>query len=176
LGGKIVVISTSRDRTSRNRDQTEIIGFLEVLVNNATRPNRGHLTAVESLNFGECSWFHLIATILSEEDGHIVGCKLSCALVVTRQSVAGVTTPRIDVVAPEINSLRSITTTVEVGSNELSNTGVIRCSIANTNRSVTLALIYAFMSRTAALTKALALVFVLLLVTSFPAKKPRVLV
>jgi len=128
------------DGVAADRDKTEVVGLLEVHVDNTTRPDRSHVATVESIDFGETTRRWSVATILGEEDRDRVALKLLSAVSVSRSLVAGLTTPRVDVVSPEVNGAGLVRTAVEVVGHVLANGGIIVGRISNTNGSVVLAL------------------------------------
>lgn len=114
---------------------TIVVGFLEIHINNATRPDSVHVRSIESLNFGESTGLHLVAAIFGEEDGDVVVFKFLGANIETGFLKAGITTPRINVISPEINGVFTVTA-VEIVGQVFANFGIIIGGIAHSNGSV----------------------------------------
>lgn len=118
---------------------TVVVLLLEVHVDNTTGPDTSHLGTVDSLNLGEDTGRGIVATVLSEESGDVVGLELLCPDIVSRLLEAGLSAPRVDVVTPEVDGLHS-RSAVEVVSQVVTDLGIIVGSVTNTDLSVTLRL------------------------------------
>ena len=120
--------------TSGRLGLTIVVGLLKVHVHDAARPDLGHLVAVQSLHFLEAAGLYLVATVLGEESRDAVGRKFLRAFLIPRIFVGRVAAPRINIVAPEIDTLFSWAA-VEIVSQNGASLIVIR-GIADTHWSV----------------------------------------
>lgn len=123
----------------RNSLLTVVVGLLEVHVHNTTGPDLGHSIAIQGLHLGELAGRDLVATVLGEEDRDGIIGELFGTSLVFGFSVRGITTPRVNVVSPEVNSVIGVSA-VEVVSHVRTNSGHIGGSISNTHRAVALLL------------------------------------
>jgi hypothetical protein len=119
--------------------RTELVLFFEVHVDDTARPNTGHLGSVQSTHFGKQTRARSVASVLGEEDRDVVLLKLLGTDVEARLLERRVTTPRVDVVTPEINRI-ILVATVKVSSQVLTDSGIIVGSITDTNGAIVLAL------------------------------------
>mgnify|MGYP005989074053 FL=1 len=126
-----------------NLDQTVVVGFLEVHVDDTTAEDIGHLLVVVQsiglLKNTALSTVGQVAAVLGKEDGHVVVLEELDLVRVTRSLHGVLAAPRVDVVAPEINGILRVTA-VEVVGNFLANILVIVGGITNTHPATALAL------------------------------------
>ena len=118
---------------------TIIVGFLEVHVDNATRPHLVHGGAVNRANLLEGTSALSVAAILGEEDRDVVVRELGDTVRVAGLLVGGITTPRVDIVAPEVDRGGRIATVEVVGQID-SGLGIVIVGIADANGAVVLRL------------------------------------
>lgn len=118
---------------------TVVVLLLEVHVDNTTGPDVNHLVTVDSLNLGEDTGRRHVATVLSEENGDIVGLELLGPQIVSGLLEGGLSAPRVDVVTPEIDRLLSLSA-VEVVSQVVTDLSIIVGGVTNTDLSVALGL------------------------------------
>lgn len=133
------VLSACASKKLTSSYLTIVVCLLEVHIDDSTRPDFSHLVAVNCPNLSEFTGLDSVATILGKEcrDG-VVG-EFESSLIISGLSVGRITTPRVDVVAPEIDGRVSITT-VEIMSQINSDVGIIVGSITNTDGAVALSL------------------------------------
>lgn len=92
---------------------TVIIIRLEIHIHNTTGPNIIHLLPKQRLNLRELPRLDLITSILGEEHRHGIIPKLFRPLIKAGLGITRLSTPGVDVIPPEINTL-VLTPTVEV--------------------------------------------------------------
>lgn len=116
---------------------TVVIGFLEIHVNNTTGPHFSHGVPIQRLDFGKCARSDLIAAIFSEENRNGVVAEFLGASFVFGIRVSGVTTPRVDVVSPEVDRLIGFLA-IEVVGHVLADIRHISGSISYTHGAIAL--------------------------------------
>ena len=142
LGKVLEILLLGGLTTVADLDETVVILFLVVHVDDTTAENLGHLVIVKSgslLELATGGTVRQVATVLSEEDWDRVLLEELDLLIVTRLLHAALTTPGVDVVAPEVDS-SLLLTTVEVVGNLLTDVLVVVGGVANTEPAVALAL------------------------------------
>jgi hypothetical protein len=118
---------------------TIVVCFLEIHVHNTTGPDLSHGVAIKGLNFSKLAGGDIVATILGEEDRNRVVGKLLGAVFVSRFCVGRGTTPRVNVVSPEVDGLVRCLA-VEVVGHVLTDSGNVSSGISDTHRAVALLL------------------------------------
>lgn len=118
---------------------TVVVLFLEVHVDNTTRPDIVHLLAVERFDLRELTGLDSVAAVLSKEDGDGVVLELLSTGLEARLLVVGVTAPRVDVVTPEVNAVIGVVA-VEVVGHLLTDVSIVVGGVTNTHRAVVLGL------------------------------------
>lgn len=114
---------------------TIIVGFLEIHVDNPSRPHLAHLWAVESLHLSERTGLDLVASVLCKKSGHRVCRELLSAHIIARLSIRGVATPRVDVVTPKVDCVRLIAA-IEVVRHVHADAGVIVGGVSNADGAI----------------------------------------
>lgn len=120
-------------------DQTVVVSFLEVHVNDTTGPDVSHVLTVQGLDLGEFSWGDLVTAVLGEEqwDGQVS--ELLGSVLVTGLGVSGVTAPFVHVNTVEVSSLAVVTAGEVVGDSD-SGVGVVVRGVTHWDFSVVLLL------------------------------------
>lgn len=103
LGREVVKVCQSLDFVAAGGDQTELVGGLEVHVDNTTAPDVVHLGAEQDGHVSEFTGTGLVAAVLGEEGGNRVVSELVSAVLVAGSGVARVTTPLVNVVTEEVD-------------------------------------------------------------------------
>lgn len=105
LGRQVLKVLQGLDAVAAGGDETELVGGLEVHVDDTTAPNVVHLGAEQDGHVGEGTGTGLVAAVLGKEGGDGVVGELIGAVLVAGGGVAGVTTPLVDVVSEEVNGV-----------------------------------------------------------------------
>lgn len=66
---------------------TIVVGFLEIHIDDTTRPDISHVLAIDCLDFGKCTRLNSVATVFSEESRDGVVGKFESSLIVARLGV-----------------------------------------------------------------------------------------
>lgn len=140
LGGVGVVVSKSLDRVGLNGNNAVVVGFFKVHVQNTTRPDVGHVGAVERRHVSKNTGLGIVASVLGKEDRHSIVLKLLGTVGVARGlEVDSVAAPLVDVDTVEVGS-RRLVAAVEVVGKVITGISIVVGSIANRNRTVVFSL------------------------------------
>lgn len=85
-----------------------MVVFLNPLVDDRTRPIRGHLRTKDGNLILESSWVRSVATGLGKEDRDRIGGDLGIENAVTGSLVVGISTPLVSIEAEEIYHLARV--------------------------------------------------------------------
>ncbi len=116
---------------------TVVVGFLEVHVDDASGPNAGHLIAIQSPHLGKGTGLNFVAAVLCEEDRDRVLLELRRPLIEAGLLKGRLSTPRINVVAPEVDRVLPVAA-VKVGSKIVTDSLVVVGGVTDTHRPVVL--------------------------------------
>ena len=135
-----IVVLERLDRVAGDLGNTVVVLLLVEHIDNTAAEYTGHLIRVKSSGVIPETAFgttNSVATVFGEEDGNrVVGEEVDLDIVAGLLKAA-LTTPRVDVVTPEVNGL-FLVTTVEEMSHVSTNLGVIVGSVANTHPASTI--------------------------------------
>ena len=115
--------------------RTVLVLLLKVHVDDATRPDRRHVLAIEGLDVFKFSGLGLVTAVFGEEDGDRVFGEGLGTIGVARGAIIGGATPGVDVVTPEIDAFVSVAAAEIIGQ-VLPDVSVIVGGIADAHRSV----------------------------------------